>query len=135
MVAGWGGAFAMSGGDAAKQGGGVSRGRVVTYAIPTAAPPTPEDIAGLLDTPGEVADGGRLFHDQCAACHGSSAVSGTSAIPDLRKTPLPYEAFDAVVRQGLKASSGMPNLGRWVTATDTALIWKWLESIRSATPN
>jgi hypothetical protein len=24
----------------------------------------------------------------------------------------------------------MPNLGRWVTAEDTALIKKWLESVR-----
>ena len=72
---------------------------------------------------------GRLYHDSCAECHGGGGVSGTKGIPDLRMTALPYEAFDAVVRQGLKAANGMPNLGRWVTAADTAAIKKWLESV------
>ena len=36
--------------------------------------------------------------------------------------------FDAVVRQGLKVSNGMPNLGRWGTASDTALIKKCTKS-------
>jgi quinohemoprotein ethanol dehydrogenase len=130
IVAGWGGAFALGGGPASSQGNSDSRGRVVTYAIPSAAPPTAEDIVALLDKEGDLEEGGRLYHANCAECHGGGGVSGSRAIPDLRNTMLPYEAFDAVVRQGLKVSNGMPNLSRWVTAKDTALIKKWLESVR-----
>jgi len=130
IVAGWGGAFALGGGPAAQQGNSDSRGRVVTYTIPAAAGPTTKDILAILDKEGSLEDGGRLYHDNCAECHGGGGVSGSRAIPDLRNTQLPYEAFDAVVRQGLKAANGMPNLGRWVTAEDTALIKKWLESVR-----
>jgi quinohemoprotein ethanol dehydrogenase len=130
IVAGWGGAFALGGGPAASQGNSDSRGRVVTYAIPSAAPPTSKDILAILDKEGDLEEGGRLYHDNCAECHGGGGVSGTRGIPDLRNTMLPYEAFDAVVRQGLKVSNGMPNLSRWVTAEDTALIKKWLESVR-----
>jgi len=135
VVAGWGGAFALGGGPAAQQGNSDARGRVVTYTIPAdAPPPTPEQMAAVLDAPGALADGGRLFHKNCAECHGGSGISGSKAIPDLRHTPLPYEAFDAVVRQGLKANNGMPNLGRWVTAEDTRLIKTWLEAQRDAEP-
>ena len=134
IVAGWGGAFALGGGPAAQQGNSDARGRVVTYTIPTDAAPTAEDIAAILDKPGALGDGGRLYHNNCAECHGGGGVSGSKAIPDLRNTLLPYEAFDAVVRQGLKVSNGMPNLGRWVTAADTALIKKWLDSVRDTPP-
>lgn len=131
VVAGWGGAFALAGGQSATQGNSDNRGRVVTYALPAdAAVPTAKQIADLLDREGELPLGERLYHRNCAECHGSSGISGEKAIPDLRNTALPYEAFDAVVRQGLKVANGMPNLGRWVTANDTALIKKWLESVR-----
>ncbi|HEY2774737.1 MAG TPA: PQQ-dependent dehydrogenase, methanol/ethanol family [Candidatus Binatia bacterium] len=130
IVAGWGGAFALGGGPAAAQGNSDSRGRVVTYAIPTDAPPAMTDVIALLDKKGDLEDGGRLYHKNCAECHGGGGVSGTKAIPDLRYTQLPYESFDAVVRQGLKVSNGMPNLARWVSASDTALIKKWLEAQR-----
>jgi quinohemoprotein ethanol dehydrogenase len=134
IVAGWGGAFALGGGPAAAQGGSDARGRVVTFAIPDAGLPPMADTIALLDKEGDLAEGGRLFHKNCAECHGGNGVSGTKGIPDLRHTPLPYEAFDAVVRQGLKASSGMPNLGRWVTAEDTRRIKNWLEAQRDAAP-
>jgi len=132
IVAGWGGAFALGGGPAAQQGNSDARGRVVTYAIPDDAPPTVEGIKKILDKEGELAEGGRLYHNNCAECHGGGGVSGTKGIPDLRHSLLPYEGFDAVVRQGLKVSNGMPNLGRWITASDTALIKKWLDSVRDA---
>ena len=130
IVAGWGGAFALGGGPAAAQGNSDARGRVVTYTIPTEPSPTPKAVLDLLDKEGELATGGRLYHANCAECHGGGGVSGTKGIPDLRSTLLPYEAFDAVVRQGLKVSNGMPNLGRWVTAADTRLIKSWLESVK-----
>ena len=98
--------------------------------FPLPPPPTTDDIRAILDKEGDLEDGGRLYHDNCAECHGGGGISGSRAIPDLRNTPLPYEAFDAVVRQGLRVSRGMPNLSRWVTAKDTALIKKWLESVR-----
>jgi quinohemoprotein ethanol dehydrogenase len=135
VVAGWGGTFAISGGPAAAQVNNESIGRIITWSLPVdAPPPTAKQIAEMLDKPGDLPSGERLYHQNCAACHGSAGVSAVKAIPDLRYTPLPYEAFDAVVRQGLKAANGMPNLGRWVTASDTLLIKKWLESVRDKSP-
>ena len=106
----------------------------VVCAYPPTPPPTPQQVAALLDQPGQLAEGGRRYHHFCAECHGGGGISGIKAIPDLRHTQLPYEAFDAVVRQGLKVSNGMPNLSRWVTAEDTRLIKTWLESQRDAAP-
>ncbi|HXC51329.1 MAG TPA: PQQ-dependent dehydrogenase, methanol/ethanol family [Candidatus Limnocylindrales bacterium] len=134
VVAGWGGAFALAGG-AAAPANNESVGRVITWSLPVdSAPLTAKAVVDMIDKDGELAAGERLYHRNCADCHGSAAVSSVKAIPDLRFTPLPYEAFDAVVRQGLKVSNGMPNLSRWVTANDTALIKKWLESIRDKSP-
>ena len=131
VVAGWGGAFALAGGEAAKSTNSDSRGRVVTYALPSdAPPPTSEQMMEFLDREGDINEGERRFHKNCAVCHGAGGQSGSGAIPDLRNSVLPYEAFDAVVRQGLLVGRGMPNLGRWVSAEDTMLIKKFLETRR-----
>ena len=135
VVAGWGGAFALAGGPAATQANNESIGRVITWSLPVESEPlTAKAVLDIIDKEGDLALGERLYHRNCAECHGSAGMSAVKAIPDLRFTPLPYSAFDAVVRQGLKVHNGMPNLGRWVTANDTALIKKWLESIRDKSP-
>lgn len=131
VVAGWGGVFALAGGEAAAQGGTASKGRVLAWKLSTPDQPTAADIAAALDTPGELADGQRLFHKHCAVCHGASAVSSSDAIPDLRFSRLPYAAFDRIVREGLMAGAGMPHFGLFLEANDTQLIKSWLESRRS----
>jgi len=81
VLSGWGGAFALVGGTAAR-GVKIGSGRLIVYALPESAP-TPEQIQAFLERPGEVADGERLYHRWCARCHGAGGVSASS-LPDLR---------------------------------------------------
>jgi len=134
VLAGWGGAFALAGGDVAKSAGGDPDGRLLTFAL-RPPPPTTDEIKALLDQPGEIADGGRLFHHHCAACHGANAVAGGTSIPDLRKSVLPYEGFDDVVRNGVREKLGMPNFGRLLKMSDTKLLWGYLDSRRASAGN
>jgi len=129
VLSGWGGEFALAAGEAARLSHSDPRGRVLTYtlALPASPLPSAEAVTELLDRPGAIEDGGRLYHKNCAACHGAAGVAGTSSIPDLRTSKLGYDTCDAIVRQGLRASAGMPNLGQWVSADDTRLIKAYLE--------
>ncbi len=131
ILAGWGGAFALAGGEAARSAGGDPHGRLLTFAL-RGPFPTEQEVAEQLDAPGDVADGGRLYHEHCAACHGANAVAGGTSIPDLRKSPLPYEAFDAIVRTGTLHKLGMPSWGHLLNADDTYRITKFLTSRREA---
>jgi quinohemoprotein ethanol dehydrogenase len=130
VVAGWGGVFALAGGEAAAQGGRESNGRVLAWKITTPEFPSAADIAAVLDTPGDLADGQRLFHKHCAVCHGAMGVSSNDAIPDLRKSRLPYAAFDRIVREGLMEGAGMPHFGGYLDASQTQLVKTWLEGQR-----
>ena len=131
ILAGWGGAFALAGGEAARSAGGDPNGRLLTFTLRGPAP-TEAEVAALLDKPGDVAEGGRIYHEHCAACHGGGGVAGGTSIPDLRMTPLPYEAFDAIVRTGTLHKLGMPGWGHLLNSTDTLLIKKYLESQKAA---
>jgi len=133
VLAGWGGAFALAGGEVAKSVGGDPHGRLLTFALRT-PPPTVEQIEALLDQPGEIADGGRLFHHHCAACHGANAVAGGTSIPDLRKSVLPYEGFNEIVRAGVREKLGMPKFGDRLPPSETELIWRYIDSRRSTAP-
>ncbi|HYC00753.1 MAG TPA: PQQ-dependent dehydrogenase, methanol/ethanol family [Candidatus Limnocylindrales bacterium] len=130
IVAGWGGAFGLAGGPAARQANNDPRGRVLTYSLATPELPPASAVAELLDKTDEFARGERIYHKWCAVCHGAAGITGNVGIPDLRHTKLPYPSFDAVVRQGLLAGAGMPDLGRWVSAEDTRLIKSYLEKRR-----
>jgi len=130
LVSGWNGAAVMTGADAAMLTGGEERGRVLTYTLAAPASgsqPSAEDFAELLGNPGALQKGERLYREHCAVCHESAALSGGPPGHGLRGDKLGYEDFDAVVRRGLRASKGMPDLGRWLTAKDTRLIKSYLE--------
>jgi quinohemoprotein ethanol dehydrogenase len=133
VLAGWGGAFGLVGGDVGQQLGGDPNGRLLTYAL-RPPPPTREQAAAVLDTPGEIADGGRLYHEYCAVCHGVNAIAGRTSIPDLRKSPLPYVAFDEVVRTGLRAPLGMPSFAHLLSETDLKQIWGFIDAQKPAMP-
>ena len=131
ILAGWGGAFGIGGGTAAR---GVSRGsgRLIVYALPESAP-TPEQIQAYITRPGELADGERLYHQFCSRCHGAGGVS-SSGIPDLRSAVIrlgPH--IQAVTRSGLQGT-GMPALGDVVSESDARLIRRYLESVAEARP-
>jgi quinohemoprotein ethanol dehydrogenase len=107
VVAGWGGTFALSGGDAAAQAGTESRGIVQTYAL-FDQPITPALVRQLLDSRPEPYKGREdLYHQWCARCHGVRGV-GAGVLPDLRHGVLRLgDDFETVVRGGI-AGLGMP---------------------------
>ena len=125
VMAGWGGAFALVGGTAAR---GVAKGPgvLLTYALPEAAP-TPEQVEALISRPGDLADGERLYHRWCARCHGAGAVSA-SGLPDLRAARAKLgPAFDQITLAG-RPAAGMPAMRAYLDAGDVALIGRYLES-------
>jgi quinohemoprotein ethanol dehydrogenase len=125
VMAGWGGAFGLLGGTAAR---GVAKGPgvVLTYALPDGAP-TPAEIEAFITRPGEIADGERLYHKWCARCHGSGGVS-SSGLPDLRASLSRLGvAFDQVALSGLPGT-GMPKMELYVGPDEVELIRRYLES-------
>jgi quinohemoprotein ethanol dehydrogenase len=127
VVAGWGGAFALAGGETAKAPNVGAAGRLLTFALFDDSNPPNEDIEKLLTAEGQLQDGERLYHKYCAVCHGASGVAGGTSIPDLRHTTVPYSAFDVIVRQGTLLSEGMPGFGEYLTSDGTRLIKDYLE--------
>ncbi len=114
IVAGWGGAFALAGGDAAAAAGVESDGRVLTFAL---SPPFPEahEIEELVTASGEIEDAQKLFHAYCARCHGGGAIGG-GVLADLRKSsPEVQGAFKDIVLKGIFAGKGMPSFTQWLS--------------------
>ena len=98
VMAGWGGVFALVGGEAARSAGVRSVGRVLTYRLGgTAPPPPPGDLPppprptiSLHSTQADIEMGGNTYHRWCATCHGVGAVAAgccpTCATPRPRRT-------------------------------------------------
>jgi quinohemoprotein ethanol dehydrogenase len=126
VLAGWGGAFALAGGTAAR-GVKVGEGRLIVYALPASAP-TPEQVQAFIERPGEIADGERLYHRWCGRCHGAGGVS-SSSLPDLRMSAARMGEHLGVVARGGLPGTGMPAMGDSVSEADMALIQGYLESL------
>jgi quinohemoprotein ethanol dehydrogenase len=127
VMAGWGGAFGLVGGTAAR-GVAVGPGVLLTYALPESGP-TPEQVESLITRPGSLADGERLYHKWCARCHGAGAVS-SSALPDLRHSLDRLGAnFDKIALNGLPGT-GMPAMGSYLGSEDLERIRGYLASRR-----
>jgi quinohemoprotein ethanol dehydrogenase len=114
---GWGGAFGLAAGELARDShiaGNVPR-ELVFKLGGTAVLPVEEPVAApALDpppdtaTPATVTGGKALYHHYCSTCHGDSAT-GAGVLPDLRYSGVIHspEAFDTIVRQGLRVDKGM----------------------------
>jgi quinohemoprotein ethanol dehydrogenase len=114
VMAGWGGALGLVGGEVAKAAGVRSISRILTYRIggkatlpALAAEPEWPSPPPLTD-PVEVVDAGRtLYNQKCIFCHGAGAVGG-GVIADLRRLDADgHSSFDQIVRTGIP-SKGMP---------------------------
>lgn len=125
VVAGWGGGFALSQGEAAEQLKLKSRGRILTFKLggdkqlPPTEPdqpiPVPPEMTGTAE---QVAAGRTKYHHNCAVCHGMG-VQGGGVIPDLRHmVPGKYAALEQIVLDGALESLGMPGFGKKLTAED-----------------
>ncbi len=143
VMAGWGGAFGLVGGDASaaaheRSGNKPNDGRLLVYKLGgTATIPASEAldkevaaIAGDLDA-AAVKKGNFAYHTWCGFCHGVGAISG-GVIPDLRTSELFFsDALEPIVLQGSLLGKGMPNLGKWVTKQDVALIRIYITAKRN----
>jgi len=128
VMAGWGGAFALTGGNAT--GGAVVPGRILTFAL-NGKQPLPDIMAQKLAevkaiefqaTPEKIDRGAVLFAQWCGVCHGLTAVGG-GAISDLRYSqPTTFNAYSDIVLEGKRAAIGMPSFKRWLTADDVDAI-------------
>jgi PQQ-dependent dehydrogenase (methanol/ethanol family) len=144
VMAGWGGAFGLVGGDAARAahelaGGNRNEGRLLVFKLGgTAKIPVAEQlereiaaIGGDLD-PAAVQRGNFAYHRWCAFCHGIGGIGG-GALPDLRTSELFFsDALEPIVLEGTLLGKGMPDLSAWVTADDLALIRTYVTARRNA---
>ncbi|MGH0032016.1 MAG: PQQ-dependent dehydrogenase, methanol/ethanol family [Myxococcota bacterium] len=131
VMAGWGGAFALVGGEAASSAGVRSVGRMLTFALGGSVPP-PETlplhagppVPALPNRAGPevVKAGGDLFHRWCAVCHGIGAVSG-GVLPDLRySSPETHERFADIALGGIYQDRGMPSFASRLSPEELATI-------------
>ena len=132
VMAGWGGAFPLAYGEAAARAGVTSVGRVLTYKLggkatlppsePFDASPPPPPPVELHASRKEIHQGGLLFHEWCAVCHGLKAVAG-GVVPDLRKASAETHAsFADIVIGGTREAKGMPSFADVLSRDDVRLI-------------
>jgi quinohemoprotein ethanol dehydrogenase len=141
VMAGWGGAFALSGGDAAAAAG-VQRetnfGRLLVYRLGGTAqlPVQRAEQAALAALPAgfdkaTVKRGSDTYARWCAVCHGIGAV-GAGVLPDLRRSdPAIYDALGAIVLQGARSPNGMPRFDAFLNPEDVAAIRAYLLARRA----
>ncbi|PLW81866.1 PQQ-dependent dehydrogenase, methanol/ethanol family [Kineobactrum sediminis] len=114
VVAGWGGALALVGGEALTAGPIPNRSRLLVFrlgaddTLPDAATPALVIAPPELEaTPEQILDGKVQYLAYCVFCHGDGAVSG-GATPDLRAMSAETHAqWDAIVRGGQHWQGGM----------------------------
>jgi len=114
VVAGWGGALALVGGDALTAGPIPNRSRLLVFSLDgdAALPPAQESPVVFNPPPQEgeaeqVARGKALYLQYCVYCHGDGVVSG-GAVPDLRGlTADDHENWESIVIGGLHWQQGM----------------------------
>ncbi|GAB3269936.1 PQQ-dependent dehydrogenase, methanol/ethanol family [Parahaliea aestuarii] len=114
VVAGWGGALALVGGEALTAGPIPNRSRLLVFRLggnDTLPPVEQETLVfsppGLSGDAAQVEQGKQLYLTYCVYCHGDAAVSG-GATPDLRTLDAArHEQWLAIVLGGLHWESGM----------------------------
>jgi quinohemoprotein ethanol dehydrogenase len=131
VLAGWGGTYAISGGDASRLGGpAINRSRVLAFKLGgTAALPEPATAPALAQPPSLVGDaklaqqGQVAFHTFCSTCHGDSAVGG-GVLPDLRWSPTnrSEQAWREVVMEGARKDRGMVSFAPVMSAAEAESI-------------
>jgi PQQ-dependent dehydrogenase (methanol/ethanol family) len=128
VMAGWGGAFALTGGNAT--GGAIVPGRLLTFAlhakqalpeVAAAIPPLVSPIASDA-TPEKIERGAGLYAQYCSVCHGLLATGG-GTIADLRYSqPGIFDKYSEIVLDGKFSSVGMPSFKQFLTIDDIEAI-------------
>jgi quinohemoprotein ethanol dehydrogenase len=142
VMAGWGGGFAMLGGDAAAAAGVTAKdnaGRLLVFELGgTAKLPVQQqqerELAALPAKfdPALVKRGNATYHHWCMPCHGFGVVSG-GVTPDLRRSdPAVYPLMEDIVLRGARLPTGMPRFDAWLGPDDVAAIRAYVLSRRAA---
>jgi quinohemoprotein ethanol dehydrogenase len=112
IMAGWGGAFPLTGGDG--KGATPAAGRLLTFVLNGKQPlsdvvakrPTVSPI-GVTASPETIEAGSTLFAQWCAVCHGLGAAGG-GATADLR-APTTFDKYRDIVLDGKYRGRGCPH--------------------------
>jgi mono/diheme cytochrome c family protein len=136
VVAGWGGSFTLFSGVPRHRGNVLKEGRILAFKLGGSGKlPTPEvtyvnlpEPPDIEASPEQIAQGERLYHVRCNACHGSGVHSSGSP-PDLKYLSAASHArWDLVVRQGVYASVGMPGFGDVLSEAQSKAIQAYVVS-------
>lgn len=138
VLAGWGGAYALAYGRAAKQAGVHRGGSVLTFKLGGTAQLDPVERGGEdLEIPAMtedaqnaelVAKGSDIFANTCGVCHGLGAVGG-GVIADLRySAPEVFDMYEDIVLKGAMKERGMASFADLVTAEDVRAIKAYIIS-------
>jgi len=137
IMAGWGGAFPLTGGDG--KGNVPAGGRQLTFALNgklKLAEPVARNWSftpiEMTASPEKIEKGSVLFAQWCAVCHGLGAAGG-GATADLRySSATTYDKFGDIVLEGKYQSMGMPSFKRWLTVDDVDAIRAYVLKRRAA---
>jgi quinohemoprotein ethanol dehydrogenase len=116
VMAGWGGAYPLAYGEAGARAKVTSIGRVLTFelggtaklppAIPYESTPPPPPLR-IEASAAELHEGGVLYHEWCAVCHGLKGVGG-GVVPDLRFASAgTHSRWNEIVLGGVRQEKGM----------------------------
>jgi quinohemoprotein ethanol dehydrogenase len=128
VMAGYGGAGAVTGGDPRTMASGryLNEGHVLAFKLGGKAqmPRIAEKNASIPEPPkieataAQVENGKYQYGANCMVCHGALAVSG-GVVPDLRMLSTEkHSIFKQIVYDGVIHSAGMPRMGDLVTEQD-----------------
>ena len=141
---GWGGAFALLGGNALEDKSVMNAGRLIVFAlggkgslIPIPRRPAGESTAIESTAPAsKVEQGANLFAQWCAVCHGVAAAGGGGVIADLRLSNRSvFDSYQEIVLNGAYSGRGMPSLKKWLTPDDVEAIRVYVLRRRSEVLN
>lgn len=131
VVAGWGGAMPLTGGDAARKGAiNENRSRVLAFKLGAHNELPTEVTPATIGTPpprvkdtASVAAGKNTYLRFCAVCHGDAAI-GSGVTPDLRHSPMiqSADAWKAIVIDGNRRDRGMVSFAPVMTSVEAETI-------------
>ncbi len=91
-------------------------------------------LPALAETPGTAADGGAIFADHCASCHGETRLGGTgpALIPETLGRIKP-DALGAVIRDG-RVATQMQGFSGTLSAEEIEAVAAWIGTPLAAAP-
>ena len=100
-------------------------------------PPLSPPALAATATPAVVEQGGKLYSQYCATCHGENGQTRGATFPNLMLTPLLHtqEGFDQVVLQGGRTEKGMVGFANVLDAQGSAAILAYIVDRANFTKN